>query len=317
MLRRIIRLLKDIPSLRIYVGLIIALAVMLALTVTFTKDLSDYVAGTLTGLFTALIGVLFILLYEEATRENARRRKRNGFLRGIHVELTESLEYLKTKPNPKQLNFIPPFPRTAWDMACASGEINLTDELSHRLTYIYGALQNYNFLTKEAIDIYWMSRNPTNQKNDIVDFLIYGAQKIYESLKPIAEKAKSDLEVKLGISSDEVASLGEKIRTRIVVPPLPHAFYGMVQINDSPAPIGTKVEARGAGVLTSSSGNPIIATKVGEYGSKEPLGSKLVVQGNIVEGTTITFHVNDVPAGQKASWHSGKVTQLDLTVNIN
>jgi len=29
------------------------------------------------------------------------------------------------------------------------------------------------------------------------------------------------------------------------IPPLPHAFYGEVKINGSPAPVGTEVEARG------------------------------------------------------------------------
>jgi len=44
-------------------------------------------------------------------------------------------------------------------------------------------------------------------------------------------------------------------------PPLPHAFYGAVEVNGEPAPAGTQVEARGAGVLTGVLGNPITVTQ--------------------------------------------------------
>jgi len=101
----------------------------------------------------------------------------------------------------------------------------------------------------------------------------------------------------------------------LVAPPLPHAFYGAVEINGNPAPIGTEVEARGEGVITGIEGNPIVTTEVGRYGSgADPLGQKLIVQGDIVEGTTLRFYVNDVVADQTAEWHSGEVTELDLTV---
>jgi len=97
------------------------------------------------------------------------------------------------------------------------------------------------------------------------------------------------------------------------IPPLPHAFYGTVTINGSPAPEKTTVvEARGTGVRTGIQGNPITTTVVGYYGSSDPLGSKLVVQGDIAEGTVISFYVNGVAATQTAAWHAGLVSELNL-----
>jgi hypothetical protein len=46
------------------------------------------------------------------------------------------------------------------------------------------------------------------------------------------------------------------------------------------------------------------------------MGPKLVVQGNILDGTIITFYVNGVQAEQTAEWHSGEVTELNLTATI-
>lgn len=100
------------------------------------------------------------------------------------------------------------------------------------------------------------------------------------------------------------------------VPPLPHAFYGDLTINGSPAPAGTTVEARGTGVITGIEGNPIATTETGKYGSADPLGTKLIVQGNILDSTSITFYVNNVSTGQTTSWHSGEVTQINLSVTI-
>jgi len=77
-------------------------------------------------------------------------------------------------------------------------------------------------------------------------------------------------------------------------PSLPHAFYGAVEINGSPAPIGTEVEARGEGVLTSIEDNPTVTTVAGIYGTSNPFEHRLIVQGDIEEGTTITFYVNGV-----------------------
>ena len=100
------------------------------------------------------------------------------------------------------------------------------------------------------------------------------------------------------------------------VPPLPHAFYGTVKINGSPAPVGAEVEVRGEGVQTGVGGNPIVTAVVGIYGTSNPLEPKLVAQGDIADGAILTFYVNGVSTGQTAEWHSGEVTEINLTVSI-
>jgi len=100
------------------------------------------------------------------------------------------------------------------------------------------------------------------------------------------------------------------------IPPLPHAFYGTVEVNGSPAPAGTEVEARGEGVQIDVGNNPVVITVEGRYGSSEPLEPKLIVQGDIVEGSAVTFYVNGVSTGQTTEWHSGGVTELNLAVTI-
>lgn len=97
------------------------------------------------------------------------------------------------------------------------------------------------------------------------------------------------------------------------VPALPHAFYGTIVVNGSPAPVGTQVEARGEGVLTGAGNNPIVITVAGSYGSSNPLEPKLIVQGDIADGAILTFYVNGVPTGQTVEWHSGEVTEINLS----
>lgn len=100
------------------------------------------------------------------------------------------------------------------------------------------------------------------------------------------------------------------------VPPLPHAFYGTIEVNGGPAPAGTAVEVRGEGVEVGVGNNPIVITTEGRYGSEEPLEPKLIVQGEIAEGTILTFYVDGVATGETTEWHSGEVTELDLVVTI-
>jgi len=96
----------------------------------------------------------------------------------------------------------------------------------------------------------------------------------------------------------------------------PHAFYGNVKINGNPAPTGTKVEAKGTGVKTSIY-NPISTSVAGQYGTPGETGDKLLVQGGtIVDGTILTFYVNDVSTGNTTAWYSGEKTKLDLAVTI-
>jgi len=98
---------------------------------------------------------------------------------------------------------------------------------------------------------------------------------------------------------------------------LPHAFYGNLTINGEMAPIGTKVEARGQGIKYGISGNPILTTEVGKYGSEDALGVKLIVQGDEIEGNpTIYFYINDHPADQTYTWQSEEITHLDLSVTL-
>jgi len=100
-------------------------------------------------------------------------------------------------------------------------------------------------------------------------------------------------------------------------PSLPHAFYGTVDINGSAAPVGTSVKVVGEGVQTNVGTNPIETTVAGEYGGgADPMVPKLVVQGSVADGTTVTFYVNGFSTGQTATWHSGEVTEVDLAVTI-
>jgi len=99
-------------------------------------------------------------------------------------------------------------------------------------------------------------------------------------------------------------------------PSLPHAFYGTVQINGSPAPVGTSVKVMGEGVQTGVDNNPLVTTAEGEYGGSGGFDLKLAVWGDIVDGTTVTFYVNGFSTGQTAPWQSGKVTEVDLAVTI-
>jgi len=100
------------------------------------------------------------------------------------------------------------------------------------------------------------------------------------------------------------------------IPALPHAFYGSVTINGAPAPAGTSVEARGEGVLTGIQDNPVITSAAGIYGTSNPFQHRLLVQGDIEDGATLTFYVNGISTGQTAAWHSGNTTQLDLALTI-
>ncbi len=101
------------------------------------------------------------------------------------------------------------------------------------------------------------------------------------------------------------------------VPPMPHNFYGNLTINGNPAPVGTKVEARGTGVITGIPGNPITTTKEGKYGDPaDPFVQRLIVQGDISQGTPIKFYINGVDTGQTHPFQSDEMTRLDLSVTI-
>ena len=104
-------------------------------------------------------------------------------------------------------------------------------------------------------------------------------------------------------------------------PTLPHAFWGMVEIAGQPAPVGTQVEGRGTNVLTGIPYNPLITTKAGQYGGPGGLDPRLLVQGEIPDGTPLQFYVNGMlaecaePDGAWSgsfAYKAGAVTILNL-----
>jgi len=106
-------------------------------------------------------------------------------------------------------------------------------------------------------------------------------------------------------------------------PPLPQPFYGTVLVSGRPAPVGAQVEARGEGVVIGIQGNPLPVTVAGKLGGPEWAEGKLLVQGNIQEGTPIEFYVDGIkaecatPSGAWTSSYpftSGVVTELNLRV---
>jgi len=88
----------------------------------------------------------------------------------------------------------------------------------------------------------------------------------------------------------------------------PHAFYGSVTWNGSPAPDGTKVSAKIDGVEVAST-----TTKNGKYGYdpifyvEDPHGDR--------SGSIISFFVNDIDTGKTAIFVNGDVTHLDLSAS--
>jgi hypothetical protein len=109
------------------------------------------------------------------------------------------------------------------------------------------------------------------------------------------------------------------------IPPIPHSFYGNLTIDDEPAPVGTMVEALDAGgkVLTQVSGNPIVTHLEGWYGEAGEGNPKLLVQGNLSDGTELAFRVKGSATGnvwvfadQTWEWHSAETTLLNLSVPL-
>ncbi|MBA7613976.1 hypothetical protein ES703_21237 [subsurface metagenome] len=98
------------------------------------------------------------------------------------------------------------------------------------------------------------------------------------------------------------------------VPALPHAFYGSVEINDAAAPDGTQVSATVDNGTIVSTQNPV-TTAGDSYGITS---LKLLVQGDIPPGATITFYVDDVKVeGATAAFEAGGgPTEMNLSVTI-
>ena len=109
-------------------------------------------------------------------------------------------------------------------------------------------------------------------------------------------------------------------------PPVPHAFFGSVQVNGQPAPVGASVEARGENVLIGNQGNPFIVTLAGQYGGPARNEAKLIVQGRLQDDQPIEFYVNGVkaqcakpgePWQDSYPFIQGVVTQLNLKVGTD
>jgi hypothetical protein len=98
-------------------------------------------------------------------------------------------------------------------------------------------------------------------------------------------------------------------------PPLPHAFYGTLKdAAGKEVPAGAVVVA----VVDDIERGRITTTEVGKYGSAEPGEPKLIVQASIEypieNGSKIILFVNGTEADENATFKSGEVTQLNLTV---
>jgi hypothetical protein len=92
-------------------------------------------------------------------------------------------------------------------------------------------------------------------------------------------------------------------------PTLPHAFYGTLTIDGSPAAVGMVVKAKVGGVECGS----ITTTVAGQYGGSGAFEQKLAVSGEIATGATIYFYASDVEADQTYAFSAGAVTELNLT----
>ncbi|HUV56182.1 MAG TPA: CARDB domain-containing protein [Dehalococcoidales bacterium] len=116
-------------------------------------------------------------------------------------------------------------------------------------------------------------------------------------------KIKSKLpKLKFAIFGFLVLLLALSPVTSVFAQGLGHGFYGTVKIGGEDAEIGTAISARVA--LT-------------EYGSCQvttPGQYALIVQGEIEDGATINFYINEKDADQTFPFHDGWTTQLDLTV---
>jgi len=88
-------------------------------------------------------------------------------------------------------------------------------------------------------------------------------------------------------------------------PEMPHQFYGTVSRNGQPVAQGTLVEAFVGGVKQAET----IVDSQGRYGYNP------IFRVSGTTGATVTFKVGGVLADETATWESGKVQQLNLTIH--
>jgi uncharacterized repeat protein (TIGR02543 family) len=88
-------------------------------------------------------------------------------------------------------------------------------------------------------------------------------------------------------------------------PEMPHQFYGTVSFDGDPVDEGTLVQA----FVDDAKQAETTVDAEGRYG----YNATFRVSGTA--GATVTFHVGGVGADEDATWESGKVQELDLTIH--
>jgi len=94
------------------------------------------------------------------------------------------------------------------------------------------------------------------------------------------------------------------------MPTMPHAFYGTLTIDGSPAAVGTVVTAKVNDVQCGS----ITTTVAGQYGGSGAFDEKLTVTGDFETPATIYFYAGGEVANQTYAFSAGAVTELNLVV---
>jgi len=88
-------------------------------------------------------------------------------------------------------------------------------------------------------------------------------------------------------------------------PPMPHQFYGTVWSDGDPVQEGTLVEA----FVDDVKGAETTVDGDGRYGYNP------IFRVSGTAGATVTFHVGGIEADEDATWESGKVQELNLTIH--
>jgi hypothetical protein len=88
-------------------------------------------------------------------------------------------------------------------------------------------------------------------------------------------------------------------------PPMPHQFYGTVSLDGNPVQQGTLVEAFVDDIKQAET----TVDGQGRYGYSP------IFRVSGTAGATVTFHIGGVEADEDATWESGKVQELDLTIH--
>lgn len=93
-------------------------------------------------------------------------------------------------------------------------------------------------------------------------------------------------------------------------PPPPAAYYGTLTVNGQPAPAGLTIVATIGGEVRGR----VVTDSVGRYGGAGAFDAKLQVNATDAEtGATVHFYVEGVEAPETSTWHSGDVTQVNLS----